>query len=122
MAPGFQGEAMKRVAVYVLAVAALGAAGAQGQPATASATSDPAAEKTDGFKLRISGELKVHGRWSEDDRFPLAFPFSPDFVPVGQAEQLARHALDVGGHVARATRTVAAPSNGARVSQRHHCV
>lgn len=44
---------------------------------------DPAADD-DGFKLRLSGELKVNGRWSEDDRFVPAFPFPPDFVPVGQ--------------------------------------
>jgi len=44
---------------------------------------DPAADD-DGFKLRLSAELKVNGRWSEDDRFVPAFPFPPDFVPVGQ--------------------------------------
>jgi hypothetical protein len=37
----------------------------------------------DGLAVRFS-ELKVHGRWSEDDRFPMAFPFPPDFVPVGE--------------------------------------
>jgi hypothetical protein len=72
---------MRRVAAYVLAVVGLGAAGAHAQQ---TAASEPAAEETDGFKLRVSGELKVHGRWSEQDRFPLAFPFPPDFVPVGQ--------------------------------------
>jgi hypothetical protein len=40
----------------------------------------------DGFELRVSAELKAHGRWSQDDRFPLAFPFPPDFVPVGQPD------------------------------------
>jgi hypothetical protein len=38
----------------------------------------------DGLAVRFSGELKAHGRWSEDDRFPLSFPFPPDFVPVGE--------------------------------------
>ena len=40
----------------------------------------------DGFHVHIGGELKAHGRWSEDDRFPLAFPFPPDFVPKGQPD------------------------------------
>ncbi len=46
----------------------------------------PAAEPedADGFKLRISGELKANLRWSEQDRFPLSFPFPPDFVPEDQ--------------------------------------
>ncbi len=73
---------MKRGAVCVLALAGLGPAGGYGQQAAPSTASEPA--EADGFKLRISGELKVNGRWSEDDRFPLAFPFPPDFVPVGQ--------------------------------------
>jgi hypothetical protein len=34
--------------------------------------------------VRLSGELKAHYRWSEDDRFPLRTPFPPGFVPVGQ--------------------------------------
>jgi len=75
---------MKRGAVYVLALAGLGPSSLHGQQTAPSAASEPAAEAKDGFKLRISGELKVHGRWSEHDRFPLAFPFPPDFVPVGQ--------------------------------------
>jgi hypothetical protein len=75
---------MKRVAVYVLAVLWLGPPGLRGQSTTPTTPSDPGDERTDGFKLRLSGELKLHGRWSEDDRFPLAFPFPPDFVPVGQ--------------------------------------
>jgi hypothetical protein len=40
-------------------------------------------EKKD-VSVRISGELKAHYRWSEDDRFPLRTPFPPEFVPVGQ--------------------------------------
>jgi hypothetical protein len=43
-----------------------------------------AEENEDGFTLKVSGELKLHGRWSEDDRFPLAFPFPPEFVPAGE--------------------------------------
>ena len=54
--------------------------------AAAQATAPDATAEADGFKLRLSGELKVHGRWSEDDRFPLAFPFPPEFVPVGQPD------------------------------------
>jgi len=74
---------MKRVAACVLAVLPLGPTGAYGQAAS-STGGEPEGEPRDGFKLRLSGELKLHGRWSEDDRFPLAFPFPPEFVPVGQ--------------------------------------
>src|SRR4030095_10331489 len=38
----------------------------------------------DEFKIHLSAELKANGRWSEDDRFALSFPFPPDFVPAGQ--------------------------------------
>jgi hypothetical protein len=75
---------MKRVAVCVLSVLALGPVEGYGQQAASPAASEPEGEPKDGFKLRLSGELKLHGRWSEDDRFPLAFPFPPEFVPVGQ--------------------------------------
>ena len=75
---------MKRVAVCVLSVLALGPANGYGQQAASPAASEPEAEPKDGFKVRLSGELKLHGRWSEDDRFPLAFAFPPEFVPVGQ--------------------------------------
>ncbi len=54
--------------------------------AQAAAPAPSAEAEADGFKLKLSGELKVHGRWSEDDRFPLAFPFPPEFVPVGQPD------------------------------------
>ena len=40
--------------------------------------------KDEGVSIRISGEVKAHYRWSEDDRFPLRTPFPPEFVPVGQ--------------------------------------
>lgn len=33
--------------------------------------------------LRISGEVKAHYRWSQEDDFPLAF-FPPEFAPVGR--------------------------------------
>src|SRR5512134_3368752 len=75
---------MRRVAVHLLCVLALGPARGFGQQAAPSSASEPEGEPRDGFKLRLSGELKVHGRWSEDDRFPLAFPFPSEFVPVGQ--------------------------------------
>lgn len=73
---------MRRAAAGVVVVLCLGAPFAHAQQPAASAS--PAEDEQDGFKLRISGELKLHGRWSEDDRFPLAFPFPPDFVPVGE--------------------------------------
>jgi len=44
----------------------------------------PKGEDGDEVKLRVSTEVRLNARWSEDDRFPLAFPFPPDFVPVGQ--------------------------------------
>ena len=72
---------MKRfVTVLVWVAVALAPAALRAQPASAAA--EP--EDEDGFELRISGELKAHLRWSEQDRFPLAFPFPPDFVPEGQ--------------------------------------
>ena len=37
-----------------------------------------------GVALHVSAELKANARWSEDDRFPLATPFPPEFVPLGQ--------------------------------------
>ena len=52
--------------------------------AAAAPPPDHAPAGEEGFRLHIGGELKAHARWSEDDRFPLAFPFPPDFVPVGQ--------------------------------------
>ena len=75
---------MKGVAVCVLSILALGPTRSYGQQALPPAASEPEGEPKDGFKVRLSGELKLHGRWSEDDRFPLAFPFPPEFVPVGQ--------------------------------------
>jgi hypothetical protein len=33
--------------------------------------------------FRISGEVKAHYRWSEDDRFPLVF-FPPEDIPAGR--------------------------------------
>lgn len=34
--------------------------------------------------LTIHGEFKAHYRWSEDTKFKLAFPFTPDQIPRGQ--------------------------------------
>jgi hypothetical protein len=53
-------------------------AGAQEEPA------EYFEKKDEGVSFRISGEVKAHYRWSEDDRFPLRTPFPPGFVPVGQ--------------------------------------
>ncbi|MFI5027098.1 MAG: hypothetical protein ACHQCI_10170, partial [Solirubrobacterales bacterium] len=69
---------MKRIAAGLLSLV-LAPAPLRAQAATPAEPADG-----DGFKLRISGELKTHLRWSEEDRFPLAFPFPPDFVPQGQ--------------------------------------
>ena len=70
---------MKRVATGLLSLLVIAPTPLRAQ---APASAEPTDE--DGFKLRISGELKAHLRWSEEDRFPLAFPFPPDFVPEGQ--------------------------------------
>jgi hypothetical protein len=72
---------MKHPFACALVILALAPAVALSQAAA------PAADaEADGFKLKLSGELKLHGRWSEDDRFPLAFPFPPEFVPVGEPD------------------------------------
>src|SRR5919106_2550145 len=34
--------------------------------------------------FEFHGEFKAHYRWSEDSRFPVQFPFPPDFIPRGQ--------------------------------------
>jgi hypothetical protein len=57
--------------------------------APATARAQDAATQPDqgsGVKLRVSTEMRLDARWSQDDRFPLAFPFPPDFVPVGQPD------------------------------------
>jgi hypothetical protein len=64
------------VACCLVALSSL--AGAQEEPAP-----EFFEEKKD-VSVRLSGELKAHYRWSEDDRFPLRTPFPPEFVPVGQ--------------------------------------
>ena len=71
---------MRRVAGTLLGVLLLAPAllSAQAAAPTASTPDD------DEFKIHVSAELKANGRWSEDDRFALSFPFPPDFVPVGQ--------------------------------------
>ena len=35
-------------------------------------------------RLHVSTEIKANFRWSEDDRFPLATPFPPEFLPLGE--------------------------------------
>ncbi len=52
----------------------------------------------DGFKVHLGGELKANGRWSEDDRFPLSFPFPPEFVPQGQPN-VALQTVSPGGSI-----------------------
>lgn len=36
--------------------------------------------------VEFHGELKAHYRWSEDSKFPLKFPFTPDQIPAGQTQ------------------------------------
>jgi hypothetical protein len=45
---------------------------------------EPEPFETESVHFRISAELKAHYRWSEEDSFPLRFPFPPEFVPVGR--------------------------------------
>lgn len=59
-------------------------AGAQEEPAPRFFPQEQKDEEKDGVSLSVSGEVKAHFRWSEDDRFPLRTPFPPEFVPVGQ--------------------------------------
>ncbi len=40
-------------------------------------------EESQGVQFRVSGEVKGHYRWSEDDSLPLRF-FPPEFAPVGR--------------------------------------
>jgi len=40
-------------------------------------------EEEQAVDFRVSGEVKTHYRWSQQDRFPLTF-FPPAFVPQGQ--------------------------------------
>jgi hypothetical protein len=56
---------------------------------------EPKPEEEGGVKLRVSTEVKANLRWSQDDRLPLAFPFPPDFVPVGEPN-VALQAVDPG--------------------------
>jgi hypothetical protein len=70
---------MGRMLVWLaVALAATGGAGAQ--------DAGHGTGGDDGFHVHIGGELKANARWSQDDRFPLAFPFPPDFVPDGQPD------------------------------------
>jgi hypothetical protein len=46
----------------------------------------PKVEDDDDVRLRVSTELRLNGRWSQDDRFQPDFPFPPDFVPVGEPD------------------------------------
>ena len=68
---------MLRFTAGMLGVVLLAPAGLRAQP-------------EDDVKFHVSAELKANGRWSEDDRFVLAFPFPPDFVPVGQTDVALR--------------------------------
>jgi len=69
---------MHRLVRGMLVAVALGPAATRAQDAAAKP------DEGSGVKLRVSTELKANLRWSQDDRLPLAFPFPPDFVPVGQ--------------------------------------
>jgi len=67
-----------------MGLGALALALASARPAAAQDAGHGGGGGDDGFHVHIGGELKANARWSQDDRFPLAFPFPPDFVPDGQ--------------------------------------
>ncbi len=71
---------MLRVAGTLLGALLLAPALLSAQAAAPAAST----EDDDEFEIHVSAELKANGRWSEDDRFALSFPFPPDFVPEGQ--------------------------------------
>jgi hypothetical protein len=90
-----------RVAVIVAlgAVAVLGGAGpvrAQGAPETPPAAADEAAG---GHRprVRVGLEVKAHGRDSDSNRFPVGFPFPPNFLPPGQTQGF-EETVDAGTH------------------------
>ena len=61
-------------------------------------------EETASVDFNISAEVKANYRWSEDDRFPLAFPFPDDFVPAGASEvALATPSAGSSFEISRAT-------------------
>ena len=70
----------------LFATCALVAGSAAARARAQDAGGEHAHGEDDSVKVRLSGELKAHGRWSQDDRFPLAFPFPPEFVPRGQQD------------------------------------
>ena len=76
-------RAARAFVVCLLGAVAPAVVRAQDAP-TAPAAEHAHGEEDGSFKVHLSGELKANGRWSQDDRFPLAFPFPPDFVPQGQ--------------------------------------
>jgi len=52
----------------------------------------------DTSKIRLGIETKAHYRWSQEDRFPLAFPFPPEFVPAGEPN-VALETVDPGSSI-----------------------
>lgn len=53
------------------------------QEAQPAATAEPEKEHK---IVEFHGELKAHYRWSQDSKFPLKFPFTPDQIPLGQTQ------------------------------------
>lgn len=79
---------MTRASIGLCLLLCLGRAAAAQEPAGGSqpGPTDGHDHAGGGVKLHLSGEIKAHGRWSQDDRFRLAFPFPADFVPQGQPD------------------------------------
>lgn len=60
---------------------------AMAQETAAPASPEPEQEQK---IIEFHGELKAHFRWSEDSKFPLRFPFTPDQIPRGQTQVFER--------------------------------
>jgi hypothetical protein len=81
-----------------LAGPARGAA-AQGEGAGTQSDEPPPAEAQGSLAPRLSWRLeaKANARHSEDNRFPVNFPFRPDQLPVGQSRAF-EETVDPGSH------------------------
>lgn len=69
---------------WIMIAAALAAPGPRAWAQEEPAPDYFAEQEAKAVSVRLSGELKAHYRWSEDDRFPLLTAFPASFVPVGE--------------------------------------
>jgi hypothetical protein len=69
------------------------------------AAGDPTAAADDGFQLDFGFEAKAHFRQSDDNRFPVAFPFSPEMLPPGETQGF-EETVNEGSHLELSTVTL----------------